>query len=180
MLVFIYQDELVDVGCYSMVGQYAGFVDGSIFSSITQTGAPSGWQMVALADNCDGLTESTVHHEVMHALGFPHEHSRPDRDNFLNLDYTTIRDPNQFEKVSMHYWTDDPFQFDMTSVMLYCSMCSSYSPDQPAMTLIDGTIFETPLRASTVDILEIQVNTLCENLKIRPNSPAGESGVQRN
>ena len=157
MLVFIYQDELVDVGCYSMVGQYAGFIDGSIFSSITQTGAPSGWQMVALADNCDGLTESTVHHEVMHALGFPHEHSRPDRDQFLNLDYGTIRDPDQFEKVKMHYWTDDPFQFDMTSVMLYCSMCSSYSSDQPAMTLIDGTIFETPLRASTVDILEIQV-----------------------
>ena len=58
--------------------------------------------------------------------------------------------------VDVNYWTDDPFRFDMSSVMLYCSTCSS-STDDPAMTLKDGTTFETAFRASTVDILEIQV-----------------------
>ena len=83
VIVFVYEEELTEVGCYSSVGRNPGFVWGTIFSSITETGAPSGWQIVALADNCDGLTESTVHHEFMHALGFPHEHSRPDRDSYL-------------------------------------------------------------------------------------------------
>ena len=69
-IVFVYQDELVDVGCYSIVGQYYGFIEGSIFSSIVDTGAPPAWQMIALADDCDGFSQSTVHHEVMHALGF--------------------------------------------------------------------------------------------------------------
>ena len=41
-------------------------------------------------------------------------------------------------------------------MMLYCSMCSS-STEDPAMTLKDGTTFGTAFRASTVDILEIQV-----------------------
>ena len=156
-IVFVYQDELVDVGCYSIVGQYYGFSDGSIFSSIVDTGAPPDWQMVALADNCDGLSESTIHHEVMHALGFPHEHSRPDRDLFLDLNWRVITYEEQLAKVDMKYWSEDPFQFDMSSVMLYCSMCASDNYDVPAMTLKDGTVFETPLRTSTIDILEIQV-----------------------
>jgi len=155
-IVFVYQDELVDVGCYSIVGQYYGFSDGSIFSSIVDTGAPPDWQMVALADNCDGLSESTIHHEVMHALGFPHEHSRPDRDLFLDLNWRVITYEEQLAKVDMKYWSEDPFQFDMSSVMLYCSMCASDNYDVPAMTLKDGTVFETPLRTSTIDILEIQ------------------------
>jgi len=155
-IVFVYQDELLDVGCYSLVGQDDGFIDGSIFSSIVETGAPPGWQMVALADNCDGLSESTVHHEVMHVLSFMHEHSRPDRDAFLDFDWCSITYKDQFDKISMNHWTADPFQFDMSSVMLYCSTCASVSENRPSVTLKDGTVFRSPLRASTVDILEIQ------------------------
>lgn len=41
--------------------------------------------MVALASKCAGFSESTIHHEVLHALGFEHEHARQDRDKFLNV-----------------------------------------------------------------------------------------------
>ena len=69
-IVFVYENELVTVGCYSVVGPASGWVDGSIFGSVTNTGAPSEWQMVALADNCNGDSVRTVQHEVMHALGW--------------------------------------------------------------------------------------------------------------
>ena len=41
-IVFVYDNELVTVGCYSLLGPYAGWVDGSIFGSIFDTGAPWG------------------------------------------------------------------------------------------------------------------------------------------
>ena len=52
--------------------------------------ALSDWQMVALASKCAGFSESTIHHEVLHALGFEHEHARHDRDKFLNVNLEVV------------------------------------------------------------------------------------------
>lgn len=41
-LVFIYENELTDVACYSAVGRSRGFLDGSIFDSMADIGAPAG------------------------------------------------------------------------------------------------------------------------------------------
>ena len=42
--------------------------------------------------------------KVMHALGFYHEHQRPDRDFFVNFDekYITSNCLNQFESIKMN------------------------------------------------------------------------------
>ncbi|VDM77573.1 unnamed protein product, partial [Strongylus vulgaris] len=49
-------------GCYSYVGKIGGR------------------QVLSLAVDC--IADYIIWHEVMHAIGFEHEHQRPDRDNF--------------------------------------------------------------------------------------------------
>ena len=41
-----------------------------------------------LAHDCNGF--DVVVHELMHALGFFHEHNRPDRDEHVYVNYTNI------------------------------------------------------------------------------------------
>ena len=77
--------------CFSALGQSSGYYNNDIgATSVTEFGVPAGWQVINLSDNCAGSIE-VVQHEVLHALGFLHEQSRPDRDNYItvNMDATT-------------------------------------------------------------------------------------------
>ena len=48
-----------------------------------------GRQVVHLGSNC--LKLGTFQHEIMHALGFIHEHSRPDRDRYVEILFDNIK-----------------------------------------------------------------------------------------
>lgn len=87
--------------CYSMLGKVGGF------------------QPVRLSRRC---RTQEILHELMHAIGFIHEHSRPDRDQYIEVFWPNIRAgyepqfaivPDSFaDKVRGH-------PFDFRSVMLY-------------------------------------------------------------
>ena len=77
-IVFIYENEMPGYpGCYSLQSAWPGWIGtsgGSVYESIEETGAPSTWQLISLADGCQGGSVATIQHEVLHALGFPHTH----------------------------------------------------------------------------------------------------------
>lgn len=53
--------------------------------------ASAGSQRVSLMKNgC--LYTGTIQHELIHALGFTHEQNRPDRDNFLTINFANIQE----------------------------------------------------------------------------------------
>ncbi|KAE9412889.1 hypothetical protein Angca_004592, partial [Angiostrongylus cantonensis] len=54
-------------GCYSYVGK---------IGSVT---------LLSLAVDC--IADCVIWHEVMHAIGFEHEHQRPDRDQSIHVEF---------------------------------------------------------------------------------------------
>ena len=72
-------------------------------------------------------------HEIMHALGFVHEHSRTDRDKYLEVIWQNI-DPQywlQFWVVPdehIHDYVGSVFSFDTESIMLYDSTAFAKEP----------------------------------------------------
>jgi hypothetical protein len=82
-------------------------------------GRIGGHQPIYLSPDCDG---KEIIHEIMHALGFMHEHSRSDRDQFVRVLWDRVLPDkrSQFEIAPDELLTlsiDRPF--DYKSVMIY-------------------------------------------------------------
>ncbi|UYV68855.1 hypothetical protein LAZ67_6001288 [Cordylochernes scorpioides] len=81
-------------------------------------GRDGGRQIVSLDEGCESF--GTILHELNHAVGFDHEHSRSDRDDYIEILWDNIKEGGKeyFEKLEPH---DNrlltPFDFD--SIMLY-------------------------------------------------------------
>uniref|UniRef100_A0A0K0D897 Metalloendopeptidase n=1 Tax=Angiostrongylus cantonensis TaxID=6313 RepID=A0A0K0D897_ANGCA len=61
-------------GCYSYVGKIGSVVFHPQFDSV-----------LSLAVDC--IADCVIWHEVMHAIGFEHEHQRPDRDQSIHVEF---------------------------------------------------------------------------------------------
>ncbi|EGT37847.1 CBN-NAS-12 protein [Caenorhabditis brenneri] len=87
-------------GCYSYVGKIGGR------------------QTLSLAADC--IADYIIWHELMHAIGFEHEHQRPDRDSFIRVDYSNVI-PGQminFDKLQQSL-VEFPDSYDYKSIMHY-------------------------------------------------------------
>ncbi|XP_041797517.1 meprin A subunit beta-like [Chelmon rostratus] len=89
-------------GCFSYVGRWL----------------PNG-QVLSIGRFCDYI--ATIEHEFLHALGFFHEQSRYDRDEYLTIAFENIIEgfENNFEKVSEASSTTNGVPYDYMSVMHY-------------------------------------------------------------
>ena len=71
--------------------------------------------------NCASIV--TVLHEILHALGFWHEQSRPDRNNYVTIHYENIlpQAVRNFEKRRQNEVNSGESPYDYKSVMHYRS-----------------------------------------------------------
>jgi len=70
--------------------------------------------------HCFFIQTGTIQHEFLHALGFGHEHERPDRDDFVrvNLKYILQTYIHNFDK-EPHPTYSSNIPYDLASVMHY-------------------------------------------------------------
>ena len=100
-LVFLEQKDLLDTkwengilvtfdakwdDCWTPFGVVPGSTGGT--GQITKYGVPPMWQLMRFSPKC--LHKGMVHHMVLHALGFHHLQTRPDRDQFIKIDMKQV------------------------------------------------------------------------------------------
>ncbi|CAJ0941766.1 unnamed protein product, partial [Mesorhabditis belari] len=105
-------------GCYSLVGFIGGVQD------------------LSIGIGCESM--GTVCHEIGHALGFWHQMSRYDRDNYITLDYTNV-DPiyyGQFDKETVKTNNNYGMPYDWASIMQYGASSASNN-GRPSMIAKD-------------------------------------------
>jgi hypothetical protein len=86
---------------------------------LSYVGKIGGHQPIYLDDRC---FEKEITHEIMHAIGFVHEHSRPDRDQYVRVNWDKIEEDkqSQFEAVPASMAKQHKGRpFDFQSVMIY-------------------------------------------------------------
>lgn len=93
-------------------------INGNSSICISNVGMVGGEQEVALGNDICFGTLGTPYHELMHILGFDHEHSRHDRDDYIIINEDNIDKDrlNNFEKIN---GTNYGVEYDFGSVMHY-------------------------------------------------------------
>lgn len=100
--------------------RYKGFIQffrgGGCFSYVGMMG---GEQQISIGNGCEYHGIAT--HEIMHALGFFHEQSRRDRDNYIKVHFENIpKDKrSQFRKYKQGEANTMNFPYDTSSIMHY-------------------------------------------------------------
>ena len=89
--------------------------------------------------NC--LNKATIAHELVHALGFDHEHNRPDRDDWVDIDFDNVinRVSNwDFKKIDSTQFKDLDTPYDYESIMHYHSY--AHAINNSKMTLLKNVL----------------------------------------
>ncbi|RXN33779.1 meprin A subunit beta-like protein [Labeo rohita] len=95
-----------------------------------------GKQELSVGENCDGL--GTVEHEFLHALGFWHEQSRFDRDDYVTIMWNQIKAGKE-HNFNIHNDTVSSsfgLPYDYGSVMHYSKTAFSKSSEPTIVTKI--------------------------------------------
>nr|XP_046228187.1 meprin A subunit alpha [Scatophagus argus] len=123
-------------------------------------------QNVSIGDRCD--TKSIVQHELLHALGFYHEQSRSDRDDYVKIWWDQIEEgkAHNFNKYEDDFITDLNTPYDYESIMHYRPLSFNKNESIPTITTTIpyfNEIIGQRLDFSAIDITRLNRMYDCAN-----------------
>ncbi|KAM8953257.1 astacin-like metalloendopeptidase [Pelodytes ibericus] len=141
-------------GCWSSIGR----IGGKQTVSLSKSGC---------------VSYGVVQHEIMHTLGFLHEHNRSDRDNYVDIMWKYINDDDQ-----SNFLKDDAnnlgLPYDYSSVMHYYStVFSNTSGKATIVTIPDPKPIGQRLGMSGLDIQKINTLYNCNVCRTKLTDPSG-------
>jgi Astacin (Peptidase family M12A) len=83
-----------------------------------------------LGDGCQ--TDRTVAHELGHAIGLFHEHQRPDRDNYVTIDFSNVL-PNAVGNFNVSANLPLVGEYDFGSIMHYSQRAFAANASRPTI-----------------------------------------------
>ncbi|XP_043199108.1 zinc metalloproteinase nas-6-like [Amphibalanus amphitrite] len=151
-------------GCYSGVGRMES----------TQSRS----QELSLGQGC--IFPGVVMHEFMHAFGFWHEQSRPDRDNHVFVHTDNIR-RNMLINFKKYDWDTVATRaepYDVGSIMHYGPYAFAVNKFRPTLTALRDTRTEMGQRKrfSKIDIRKLNRLYGCDDKDVPPPDPPGGDG----
>ncbi|XP_023710985.1 zinc metalloproteinase nas-4-like [Cryptotermes secundus] len=135
---------------------------------------PTGRGMDLYLSSPGCLRTGTIQHELLHALGFWHEHTRPDRDAFISILWNNIVPGREFNfRARSHYEPHEWLPYDYNSVMHYRAV--AFSKDRLSATIVprDSKAFFAigqRVRVSPMDLAKLNALYNCDTHSL-PSDP---------
>jgi len=133
-------------------------------------GRSGGRQVIMVGPHC--MVLGTFEHEIMHALGFIHEHSRPDRDDFIEVNFKNIKKDewNNFNKYKVHDINNLHEVFNFASILLYRNDAFTKNGQDTIASLEQPELkFGQRTKFSVGDVKEINHLYKCQKQLDKPN-----------
>lgn len=143
-------------------------------SCASYVGMQGGEQPILISDAC---SVGSIVHEIGHALGLFHEHTRPDRDNYVQVNWdNVIADKTiNFEILNAGVQTYGPYDYE--SIMHYGEYFFS-SSGEPTIVVPDGISIGQRRRLSPLDIDAINNMYATDLVLFQPTLNTVEEGVE--
>ncbi|CAP31996.1 Protein CBR-NAS-7 [Caenorhabditis briggsae] len=145
--------------CIRFVPRQAGEPDylfiGKVDGCFSEVGRTSGVQVLSLDNGC--MEYATIIHEMMHVVGFYHEHERWDRDNFIDIIWQNIDRGalDQFGKVDLSKTSYYGQPYDYKSILHYDSLAFSKNGFPTMLPKVKSATIGNARDFSDVDISKI-------------------------
>ncbi|KAK2583322.1 hypothetical protein KPH14_009324 [Odynerus spinipes] len=126
-------------GCWSMVGRHG-----------------KGQVLNLQVDGC--VRHGVVVHELMHALGFYHQQSAANRDEWVVIHWDNIKPGKEhnFEKYDKDTVTDFGFPYDYSSVMHYSAHAFSANGEATIVPKVEDVTIGQRKGLSKTDVMKVQ------------------------
>uniref|UniRef100_UPI00398E89C9 proline-rich protein 36-like n=1 Tax=Pristiophorus japonicus TaxID=55135 RepID=UPI00398E89C9 len=124
-------------GCYSSVGRVGGM------------------QLISLNHQCLKKGKGVVEHEIMHSLGFWHEHARSDRDKYIKIEWKNVW-PGYEHNFLKQNTNNLKSKYDYGSILHYSRSAFSKNglPTLRPLIVTDAVIGQR-IRLSEMDLLKV-------------------------